>query len=233
MRPILLFTSALCCLAMMNHASGQDATQAVQQKLAAVKESVARNQAALRQYSWTEHTDISLKGDVKATKDFICRYGSDGKVQKTPIGTPAAAKKMRGIRGKVAENKKEELTDYMERAASLVHRYVPPDPQQMQVVFQSGNAGLNQAGPGMVELILKSYFKAGDSLALSFDSATKSIRKMGVKSYLDNMEDAVTQDIVFQSLPDGTSHTAVTTLSAPAKNVQVKVTNANYQKVAQ
>jgi hypothetical protein len=47
--------------------------QELQQKLAAVKESVARNQAALLQYAWTAHTEINLKGEVKKTTDEMCR----------------------------------------------------------------------------------------------------------------------------------------------------------------
>lgn len=214
-------------------AFAQDPKQELQQKLASVKESVARNQAALRQYTWTEHTDILLKGEVKSTKDNICRYGPDGKVQKTPIGTPAPTKEMRGLKKRVAEKKVGELTDYMERASSLIHHYMPPNPQQMQTVFQNGSASLGQAGPGRIELILRDYLKQGDSLTFSFDQATKAIAKIAVKSYLDDPRDAVTLDVIFQNLPDGTNYAASTILNATAKNVQVKVTNANYQKVAQ
>ena len=37
----------------------------VQEKVAALKASVAQNQAALKQYGWTETTEISLKGEAK------------------------------------------------------------------------------------------------------------------------------------------------------------------------
>lgn len=40
-------------------------TQTPQERVAALKESVAKNQASLRQYSWMETTVISLKGEVK------------------------------------------------------------------------------------------------------------------------------------------------------------------------
>src|SRR5262245_37756156 len=57
-----------------------------QEKIAAFKESMAKNHAALRQYTWTETTDISLKGSDKKHEEKQCQYGADGKVQKTPIG---------------------------------------------------------------------------------------------------------------------------------------------------
>ena len=34
---------------------------------------------------------------MKKSTDNICRYGADGKVSKTPVGTPAAPKEMRGM----------------------------------------------------------------------------------------------------------------------------------------
>jgi hypothetical protein len=202
----------------MSPSPAQNIKQELQQKLVAVKESVARNQAALRQYSWTEHTDIMLKGEVKSTKDNLCRYGSDGKVQKTPVGTPAPKKEMRGIKGRMVERKVEDLTEYMERAAALIHRYMPPSPEKMQSVFQAGNAGLGQAGPAKVELQLRDYEKPGDSITFSFDSATKAITNIAVKSYLDEKDDAVTLEINFQNLPDGVNCTASTVLhTAPCR----------------
>ncbi len=40
----------------------------------------------------------------------------------------------------VVENKKDEMQDYMERAAGLIHAYVPPNPQQIQAVKDGGRA---------------------------------------------------------------------------------------------
>src|SRR5215510_13521962 len=57
--------------------------QVIQEKVAALKQSMAQNQAALKQYSWTESTEISLKGEVKKREQKECHYGPDGKVQKT------------------------------------------------------------------------------------------------------------------------------------------------------
>jgi hypothetical protein len=56
-----------------------------QQKAAAAKEAAARNQQALRSYSWITKTDLLLKGEVKNTKIESCQYGPDGKVHKTQL----------------------------------------------------------------------------------------------------------------------------------------------------
>ena len=60
-----------------------DKKELLQQKVAAIKESIAQNQASLRQYTWTAHTKISVKAEVKNEKDELCKYGPDGKVVKT------------------------------------------------------------------------------------------------------------------------------------------------------
>ena len=44
---------------------------------AAVKESLAQNQARLRTYSWVESTQVSLKGEVKKQEQKQCYYGAD------------------------------------------------------------------------------------------------------------------------------------------------------------
>ena len=56
----------------------------------------------------------------------------------------------------------------MEKAAALVHQYVPPDPQKIQAAQKAGNVAV-QPDAGATTLTVKSYIKAGDSLSLGFD----------------------------------------------------------------
>ena len=62
----------------------------LQQKLAAVKQSVAENQQKLHQYQWTETTQLTLNSDAKPPSQSMCLYGPNGTVQKTPMGPPPA-----------------------------------------------------------------------------------------------------------------------------------------------
>src|SRR5215813_2508041 len=84
----------------------QDASQS---GAAALKESLAQNQAKLRAYTWVETTQVSLKGEVKKQEQKQCSYGADGKVQKTPIGggAPAAPKQQAGGGGRRGGRLKE------------------------------------------------------------------------------------------------------------------------------
>jgi hypothetical protein len=219
----------LLSLAATAPAGAQD----LQQKAAAAKQNAAQNQQALRSYTWIEKVELSLKGEVKNTTVNSCRYGPDGKVQKTALVTPPPAEKKRGLRGRVVEKKTGEMKAELEAAAALVHSCVPPDPGLIQVVMNAGTASLSQAGPGAVVMKFPGYQKPGDSLALTFDSTVKSLRQVDVASYLDDPKSPVTFQVGMQALPDGTSYPGSVVLGIPASQVEVRITNSNYQRLAQ
>src|SRR5579864_5227889 len=110
-------------VAMAQGDASPDKKELLQQKVAAVKESIAQNQASLRQYTWTAHTEISVKGEVKNQKDESSRYGPDGKVVKTLIGAPPPEKQMGPAKRRIVEKKVGEMKDYMERAGQLIQHY--------------------------------------------------------------------------------------------------------------
>ena len=99
-----------------------------QERVVALKASLAASQAILKQYEWIETTVVSLKGEEKSRQMNRCYHGAEGKVQKVPVTTPPPAEKKRGLRGKIAESKKEEMTDYMKDAVALVKHVRPAGP---------------------------------------------------------------------------------------------------------
>jgi hypothetical protein len=203
----------------------------LQQKAAAAKETAARNQQALRAYSWVAKTELSFKGEVKNTKIESCQYGPDGKVQKTLLtDPPAPPQKKRGIKGKVIAKKTGEMKAELESAAALAQSYIPPTPEKIQAVVAANKVSLAQAGPGMVAIKFPDYEKAGDALTLTLDSAMKTLRRVSVDSWLDEPTNRVTLDVAFESLPDGTNYAGTTVLKIPAKQIEVQIQNSNYQK---
>jgi hypothetical protein len=231
--------SAMLVLASLGSTSalGQEQTQ---QRMAAIKESLAANQAALKTYGWVETTQISLKGEVKKTDVKNCHYGADGKVQKTevPGATPPAAAPAggRGRRGGLAkkaivENKKEETKEYMEKVSALVHEYVPPEPPKLQAAQAAGTLSV-QPGPNAT-MTVTNYVKPGDSLAIGMDAAAKQITSYKVTSYVDDpKDDAIALTVTFARLEDGTNYPQRIVLDVTAKKLQVTVTNSGYKKAA-
>ena len=242
-------TAVFTLIAMM--ASSAAAPQAEDaaakaQKVAALKVSLAANQAALKSYTWTETTEISMKGEVKKKEQKLCRYGADGKVQKTPIGDQPAPKQEQsggggGRRGggrmkeHVVEKKVGEIKDYMGQAAALVKEYVPPDKDKIQAAQTAGNVSMKpDPSAGTALLTVKDYFKPGDSLAIGLNMAAKALSSYDVTSYVeDPKDDQVTLSVTFDRLPDGVSYPKQTVLDVKAKQIKVVTTNSGYAKNAQ
>jgi hypothetical protein len=212
------------------------------ERIAAIKDALARNQAALKQYSWVETTQISLKGEVKKNEQKQCFYGADGKVQKTPMAGAAPQQQPPPSSGggggggrlkkKVVQNKVEDTKEYMEKVAALVHAYVPPDPAKIQAAAAAGNVAV-QPTDATTTMTVKNYVKAGDSLAIGLDSSAKTMRSVQVSSYVEKpKDDDVTLNVTFANLEDGTSYPQKTVLVVAAKQIQVTVTNSGYKKGA-
>lgn len=225
---------AACTVVLLTAGVASTQSPEVQQRVAALKQAVARDQQNLRQYEWIETTVISLKGDETSRQQKQCYYGADGVLQKVTVETsPPPAKKL-GLRGRIIENKKEELTDYMKQAVALVKTYVPPDPARIQAVKEAGQVSVDLPGAGgSVRVNLRNYAKPGDVLSVQVDPTSNRVTGLTVATYLDDAKDTVTLDVRFSSLQDGTGYPASEGLVAKAKNLSVNVANSGYRKLAQ
>jgi hypothetical protein len=202
----------------------------LQQRLAAVKLSIAENKQRLQQYQWIETTQLTLKGDAKPPSQQLCHYGPDGQVQKTPIGAPPQAPSGGRMKQKIIKKKTAEMKDYMEDVKALLSLYVPPDPQKMEQAYQAGKFSLNPAGD-IMNLVFRDYAQPGDQLTLAFDTGARKITSLNVNTYMDEAKEVVTLEVHMASLPGGTNYVQQTFLDATAKKLQVSTTNSDYQKL--
>ena len=200
----------------------------LQQKLAAAKQAAAENKQRLRQYQWTETTQLTLNGDPKPPSQNICQYGPGGQVQKTLITPPPPPPSGGRLKQRVIANKTGEMQDYMGDVKVLLAQYVPPDSQKMQQAFAAGNASLNPAN-GLVNIIFKNYAQSGDQMTITFDPSSKKVISVSVQTYMGQSKDAVTLQVQMGSLPDGTNYVQQSVLNATAKQLVVTTTNSNYQ----
>jgi hypothetical protein len=236
----IVLSLAVSYFAVIVAAQQGDSEAAKREGIAALKQSLTKNQAALKQYTWTETTQISLNGEVKKQEEKQCQYGPNGKVQKTPIGGGSESQEQQasggGKRGgrlkkQIIEKKTGEMKDYMERVGALVREYVPPDPEKIQAAAAAGNVAVTRAQP-VTTITIKNYLKQGDSVTLGFDITARKVASYTVNSYLDNpTEDPVKLTATFAQLPDGTNHVQQSVLDATAKKIQVRTTNSNYRKL--
>ena len=184
------------------------------ERVAAFKQSLQESQVKIREYEWVETTVVSLKGEEKARTQNRCYYGADGKVQKTAIedaeesdGGRKGRKKR--IKTKIVENKKATMTAEMQRAAELLHSYVPPDPVLIQQSKDAWNVSMTPPEAGRpVQLTFSDYRLEGDAFSVTLDPSAGALVAASVKSYLDKPDNAVNLDVSFSALPDGASYPA-------------------------
>ncbi len=209
------------------------ATPAPAERIAALKASVQKDAVALKQYEWIETTNMSLKGEVKSTKQNRCYYGADGKLEKVAVGDQPEEKSKRGLRGRAIEAKKEEIGDYMTKAAAAIKTYLPPDPVKLQASKDAGKASLNVLDPGKrARLDFKDYNMAGDLLGIEIDLTSNKLLGLQVTTMIEGGKQPVNFKTQYGSLEDGTGYPEKTTLDAPEMSVTLVVESAGYKKAA-
>jgi hypothetical protein len=203
----------------------------MQQRVLAMKESIAQDIQSLRQYEWIETIVVSIKGEEKSREQKQCYFGADGGIQKTTMFKSPPAPDKPGLRGMIAEKKKAELAEYMQQVLALVKTYVPPDPMRIQAVKEAGKVSVDLPGGGKgARLNLRNYAKPGDLFTAEVDPASNRLLGLNVATYLNEAKDIVTLTVRFAILQDGTRYPATQDIVASAKELSINVTNSGYRK---
>ena len=226
-RPAFL---ALVLAASLAHAQ----SASVQERVAALKQSLEQNQEALKHYEWIETTVVSVGGEQKSSQQARCYYGVDGTLERVEESSQAeqgGGRTPRGIRGRVVEQKKEEMSASIKGAVGLIKQYLPLDAAKIQAAHAAGKLSVTELPGGTsVRIDLHDYLVAGDLVSLEVDSKAAAIQSAKISSYLDSPQDKVDLDVTFAALPDGTNHVAQTTLLEHAENIRVQVDSSGYRK---
>lgn len=207
----------------------------MQERIAELKESMARNKQALAQYTWKEQRAIIVTGEEKKVQHFQVKMGSDGKPQRTSLDTAPQGQGDQGVargrlRQRIVERKKEEFEDYAEQMKTLVQRYIPPDTDAIRDAFSKGNVSLTPQGDER-RIAIRSYVMTNDSMTIVFNRPQKQISSIKVASYMDDPNDAMNLEVQFGSLPDGTSHVSGTTIEGVGKQLTMRTQNSDYRKL--
>jgi hypothetical protein len=210
--------------------SASMSAQSNQELVNNIKGRLAFSKKNLQNYSWLETTTVFYKGDQKSVKQYQCYYSVDGQLQKveTAGGTPAAAPKP-GLRGKIAENKTDDITDYLTKANALIKTYLPPDPAKLQQIEAAGATTVNIVVPNQeFKLTFPNYNLPGDQLNISINKVSQMLTGLAVATYINTPSDVVTFNLTYAALPDGTQYAAETDLVASAENVKIVIVNSGY-----
>ena len=198
-----------------------------------IKTNLVQSKQKVKQYAWIETTKVYIKGELKTTKQNQCYYGVDGQLTKVATGGTDQQKKSRGLKGKIVENKKEEMADYVAKAVEKIKAYLPPEPEKIQQIYGAGKVSVQILEPGKkFKLNFPEYLQPGDNLSISLDKANQKLISLDVGTYIDKPEDKVIFNVTYKDLPDGTQYPVTTSLVADAQNLKIVIENSGYKKGA-
>lgn len=227
----IMAVAAVAVLGWPWAALAQDPGQ-LQVRVQAIRKNLADSRAALKNYEWIENTTVSMKGEQKSRVQKRCFYDIKGKLEKTPIGEPQEEKKKRGLRGRAAKKKQEEIDQTMKSVRKLIASYVPPDPAKVQACNAAGKASLTMIEPGKLARVdFKDYLKPGDLLGIEVDLSQNTITKLTVASYLEKPADAVTLDATFQILQEGVTAPFQVTLDVKPTGITTLIENSGHRRL--
>ncbi len=188
-----------------------------------------RNAQALRQYTWKSRTEVRRSGETKNVQLSLMRYDSYGTPQKTPISsTPQQQLPTRGIRGLIAQKKKENFMETMDKLASLARSYGDLSPSAMQRFMTTATVtpeiGQQQK---LFRIQGGNVLQPGDSMTVWIDAGTRKVRRVDIQTSLDRKPVRVSSD--FENLPNGPTYTARSIVDYPSEELTLITENFDYQ----
>jgi hypothetical protein len=204
-----------------------------QANVAMIKKNLADSKANLKKYEWIETTTVFVKGEQKSVKQKQCYYAVDGKLTKVETGGSTQAKQKGGLRGKIIENKKEEMSDYAKKAIAKIQTYLPPAPEKIQKIYGAGKTSVQILEPNTkFKISFPDYNEAGDLLSISINKPSQKIMALDVSTSVDNPKEKVIFNITYSDLPDGTQYAGKTVLDAPEKSLKIVIENSGFKNAA-
>jgi hypothetical protein len=223
------FLSSVAAMAM---AAGVARAQQpdMQAKVAAFKQQVSENMAALHKYQWLQTTTVALKGEVKQTQVASCSYQGPGKPVCTEVSsTPSEAPHGGPMMKHAIEKKIAEMKAYMDSVKTLVGMYVPPNAEKIEAARASGNIAVSQNPmTNTTSILISNYAEQGDKLTVAISDATKKVSALNVDTWLGAPSGVVSLAVTFATLGDGTNYAAKKVLNATANDIVVTITDEQF-----
>jgi hypothetical protein len=191
-----------------------------------------QNALALRQYTWKSRTEIRKGGETKNVQLALVRYDSYGTLQKTPISsTPTQQLPTRGLRGLIAQKKKENFVETVESLGVLAKSYGELSPESMQR-FMANAVITPEMGQQQKLFRIQggNVLQPGDSMTFWVDAVTRKPRRVEIHTTLERKPVRVVSD--FQDLPNGPNYTARSVVDYPSEELTLIAENFDYQRGA-
>jgi hypothetical protein len=225
------FLAPIGAQAQPSGATPPPAPESLEAKIAAIKKSFAESQAALHTMQWIQTTTVFVNEEQKKVQVVRCYYGEEGELVKLPISeSPSGNEQQFGLRGRIREMEKEQMSQYIADAHKVVQRYLPPNPGLIDACKAAGNSQIRILQPGQrVAIDFHNYLQMGDLLSVEVDPSNNRVIGISVVSTMGENADPITLNVTMGALPNGVMFTEQSDLLAPAKSVHVRVQNAGFE----
>lgn len=209
-------------------ALAQDAANQALRAQIAEKVSAARqaNATAMQQYTWDQRTEVLEDGVVKDTRVELVNW-VNGQYQKSLVSDQGPSLPRFGLRKRIAEAKQKEMKEYASGLKSLLQQYTLDSSPQLLAFYNKAQV----SGPdatGLLALSGGSVVTPGDSMTVWINATThKAAKAFIATNYQGN---PVTMNATFNVLASGLSYMNFADVQIPAKQMEVQVSNFNYNK---
>ena len=187
------------------------------------------NAQALKQYTWKSRTEIRKGGETRNVQLNLMRYDIRGTLQKTLISTtPQQQLPTRGLRGHIAQKKKEDFVETLHSLETVAKSYSELPPDRMQR-FMATATTTPEIGPQqkLLRITGSDVVKPGDSMSLWVDAVTRKMRKIEIQTALVRKLVRVSSD--FQDLPKGPNYMARSVMDYPSEELTVITENFDHE----
>ncbi|HXD32889.1 MAG TPA: hypothetical protein VN643_17325 [Pyrinomonadaceae bacterium] len=185
------------------------------------------NAAALRKYEWKSRIEIQRDGETKNVQVALMRYDSDGSLQKTTVSTTSEQDlRKHGLRGLIAQKKKNAFMERVEDLGALAKSYgsLPPDKMQRLMATASINPDQKET-----RVALHGVLQSGDSMTLWLDPVSRKQRRVEVETFMEKKPVRIVLE--FQDLlQSGPTYVARSQVYYDGDSVAIITENFDYKR---
>lgn len=190
-----------------------------------IAEAQQANTKNLMNYSWQRSSKVYMDGEEKLHQLVKVWFNSEGEMDDSVLSSESSVQKKRGVRGKMQQNKGEDLANLLAESVNLSLKYVFLSKGNWIDLMDKAEVNIED---GVVKIDAKDVLVQGDEVHYLIDESTKLFKSIALSSAVKDKPITATMD--FKTMSDGTNHPDVTEIAIPSQSLKIKAENIDYIK---
>lgn len=192
-----------------------------------ITEARKANGLLMRQYTWNSRTELIEEGQVKDNRIELVNYGPNGQLQRSLLNDQSAPLPRGFLRRAIAEQKKQEMEQYLTGLRSLLDQYTLSTVGKV-LDFMNQAVTTGPDASGLIQMTGMNVVVPGDSLSIWTKVPTKHTHKVQANTFYQG--NAVEVTATFNTLPSGLNYMAYAEVTIPANQMSIQVQNFDYNR---